>query len=386
MNSSNIIYHEVIPNNLQSQYGANENVDFEISVPNRKINLGSLRVEGELEVKYSDNFLNSVTSVDGSAINVKDIKMDGLVGAHSLFEQITTSISQPQKNIIENLTEYPRYVKMAMSATSGVDDMLNSNNMCEMKNSLDAFTNPVLQGVVPPTAFAANPLRLNPDFSIKPLFCMNSSVGSASFRQVGDVQISLTLSRMNAVLYGNDVNSKVTYVIRDLKLRFTSSPDDGTDQALLLKTKLNLKQSIQSSFANIQTRVPAICSAVTVSFQPQIQENTPTYNNYQLHEVPNLIQTQFLFNSSTNTLISYLIKSISEVQTRAIDSMLDTGRNALGTQKLANNNGFLVGLDFGEMIDLSNSKFSLQLQSQVSSAVPLICYMYFHSFTELPGK
>ena len=378
-NISNLIYHEVIPNNLQSQYQENENVDFDISLPNRKINLGSIRIEGELEVTQGNNFLNAAANAS------KDIKMDGLVGAHCLFEQIITSISKPQKNIIENLTEYPRYVKMAMAATSGRDDMLNSNNLCELKNSLDAFTNPVLQGVVPPTAFA-NPIRLNPDFSVRPMFCMNSGMGEASFRQVGEVLISLTLARRNAVLYGNDVDADTQYVIRDLKLRFTSSPDDGTDESIVLKTKLNIKQSIQSSFANVQTRVPAVCNAVTVSFQPQIQENTTSYNNYQLHEVPSLTQTQFLFNDSTNTLISYLIKSVSEVQDRAIDSMKDTGRNALSIQNLVNNNGFLVGLDFAEMIDLSSSKFSLQLTSAINNSIPMLCYMYFHSFVELAGK
>lgn len=377
---NNLIYHEVIPNNLQSQYSENENVDFDISLPNRKINIGSIRVEGEIEVTDGGLFLNAAANA------TKDIKMDGLVGCHSLFEQITTSISVPQKNIIENITEYPRYVKMAMAATSSRDDMLNSNNMCELKNSFDAFTNCVLQGVVPPQPFAVNPIRLNPDFSVRPLFCMNSGTGQASYRQVGDVQISLTIARRNAVLYGNDVGANTSYVIRDLKLRFTSSPDDGTDESIVLKTKLNLKQSIQSSFANVQTRVPAVCNAVTVSFQPQIQENTPAYNNYQLHEVPNLTQTQFLFNDSTNTLVSYLIRAVSEVQDRAIDSMKDTGSNSLSLQNLVNNNGFLVGLDFGEMIDLSSSKFSLQLTSAINSAIPLICYMYFHSFVELAGK
>ena len=375
MNS--LIYHEVIPNNLQTNgYTENQNVDFDISIPNRKINIGSIRIEGELEITNGGLFLNAPANV------AKDIKMDSLVGAHCLFEQITTSISQPQKNIIENLTEYGRYVKMATSATSGRDDMLNSNNMCELKNSTDLFTNSVLQGVVPPQSFV-NGIRLNPDFSIRPLFVLNSGLGMASYRQVGDVQISLNLARRNAVLYGNDVNADTSYVIRDLKLKFTSSPDDGKDDSIVLKTKLNIKQSIQSSFANIQTRVPSICNAVTASFQPQIQENTASYNNYQLHTVPNLTQTQFLFNDSTNTLISYLIGSVSEVQDRAIDSMMDTGKNSLSIQNLVNNNGFLVGLDFAEMIDLSKSKFSLQLTSDVNSAVPLICYMYFHSFVEL---
>jgi hypothetical protein len=382
--SSNIVYHEVIPTNLLTEYGEFQNVDFDISVPNRKINLGSMRIEGELEVKYGDNFLNATAQEDNTAVNVKQIKLDGLVGAHSFIESINCTISpNGQKNVVETLNEYPRYVKMAVSATSGRNDMMDSNHTCEMKASYDDITQAIMQGVVPPT-MPSDALRLNPDFSIRPLFCMNSGQGAVSYRQVGDIQISITLARTFGAIYGNDVNSKVSYKIRDLKLRFTSRPDDGEDDPVVMKTKLNIKQSIQSSFANIQTRVPAVCNAVSVSFQPQGEENTAQNNNLQLAKVPNLSQTQYLFNDSTNTLVSYLIRSVSEVIDRGINSMVDTSRNSLSTQHLANNNGFLAGTDFGgQAVDLSDTKFSLQLQSSVSSASPLIAYMYFHSFVEV---
>jgi hypothetical protein len=146
-----------------------------------------------------------------------------------------------------------------------------------------------------------------------------------------------------------------------------------------MKTKLNIKASVQSSFANIQTQVPAICTAMTASFQIQTNENTGRYDNLALNAVPNLAQTQFLFNDSSNTLISYIIKENSELQDRAIDSMMDTGKNSLSTQKLANNEGFLVGLDFDAAIDLSQQKFSLQLTSSITSNLAMIVYMYFHS-------
>ena len=123
--------------------------------------------------------------------------------------------------------------------------------------------------------------------------------------------------------------------------------------------------------------------AVSCSFQPQEEENTFKNNNLQLSKVPNLQQTQFLFNDSTNTLISYLIKTNQEVTQRFIDSFMDTGRNSLSTQKLANNNGFGLGLDLGQIVDLSNQKFSIQLTSGIESSVPFIIYMYFHSFVEL---
>lgn len=379
-----LVFHEVIPNNLKTEYIENDVVDFNLSHPNRKLNIGSVRVEGELVVKYDGRFLDSDDVVDGSHVNGKMIYLDHLVGAHGLVEQITCSVNATgSKSIIESLSEYARYVKMASASTQGRNDMLNSNNVCELKTVADGLTNALLQGEVPPSNPSNDLQRLNPDFSFRPLFCLNSGVGSLGYNKTGDIEISLTLARLFAVLFGNDVNSKCSYAINNLRIRYTTSPMDDNNDPVVLKTKLQIKQSIQSSFANVQTRVPAVCNAMTASFQVQANENTAVNNNYELNKVPSLTQTQFLFNDSTNTLVSYILRNNSEVVDRAIDSMVDTGRNSLSTQNLANNNGFLLGINFDQMVDLSNQKFSVQLQSGISSSVPMIIYMYFHSFVEL---
>ena len=379
-----LVFHEVIPNNLKTEYNEFDVVDFQLSHPNRKLNIGSVRIEGEIVVKYDGRFLDDDTVVDGTHVNGKQIYMDHLVGAHSLVEQIVCSInSSGSKQIIESLSEYPRYVKMASSATQGRNDMLNSNNVCELKTVDEEINNALLQGVSPKSNPSNDLQRLNPDFSIRPLFCLNSGSGSLGYNKTGDIEVTLTLARVFAVLFGNDVNSKCSYAIRDFKIKYTTSPMDNDNDPVVLKTKLALKQSIQSSFSNVQTRVPAVCNAMTASFQVQANENTAVNNNLELNKVPSLSQTQFLFNSSTNTLVSYILKNNSEVIDRAIDSMLDTGRNSLSPQNLDNNNGFLLGLDFDDMVDLSNQRFSVQLTSGITSLVPMIIYMYFHSFVEL---
>ena len=123
-----------------------------------------------------------------------------------------------------------------------------------------------------------------------------------------------------------------------------------------MKTKLHIKQSIQSQFANVQTKVPGEIMAVSCSFQPQQEENTFKNNNLQLSKVPSLSKTNFIFNDATNSLVSYEIKNNIELVGRFIDSFMDTGRNSLSTQKLANNNGFGLGLDLGQVIDGSTIK------------------------------
>jgi hypothetical protein len=380
-----LLYHEVLPTNLKSSYGEFDVVDFGMTHPNRKLNLGSVRITGELEVSYDGQTLDSDSVVDGTHISGKQIYLDHLVGSHALCESIVCSISAGgSKQIIENIAvDYARYVKMATATTSGRNDMLNSNNVCELKAVDQGITNAVMQGVLPPSNPSNDLQRLNPDFSFRPLICFNSGAGTLGYDKTNDCEVSITLARVFSVLYGNDVNSKVKYAVKNLRLQYSTSPMDDDKEPVILKTKLAVKQSIQSSFSNSQFRIPAVSTGVSCSFQVQANENTATNNNQELNKVPNLSQTQFVFNDSTNTLVSYILRSDSEVIDRFIDSMVDTGRNALNTQNLAANNGFGVGLDFDEMVDLSNQKFSIQLNSGITSLVPMVLYAYFHSFVEL---
>ncbi len=364
-----ISYHSVIPENNKETYNEFEVVDFICQFPNRKMNLNSVRFEGSLKFKNEA----------GAELTDQICQMDSLTGGHSLFESIQTFVNGQSIDMIHN---YPRMVKMITAASENQSDMNNAHNVCELKAPDNGITNALLQGITPPTDPTVSQ-RVDPDFSFRPLIALNSGAGTLGYDKTGDMMVTLTLARTFALLHGNDVNSKVTYSIQNLRIRYSSSPMDDNNDPVVLKTKIALKQSVQSSFANVQTRVPAVCTAMTASFQVQANENTAVNNNTDLNKVPSLTQTQFLFNSSTNTLISYILKNDSEVIDRAIGSMLDTGRNALNVQTLANNNGFLLGIDFDDAISLAQKSFSVQLQSSISSLVPMVMYMYFHSFVEL---
>ena len=376
MSSPEIMYHEVIPENLLSSYGEFDNVDMVLSAgEGRSLNLQSVRIEGELSVVNGAGDLSVVANAG------KQIVLDHLTGAHSFFESFSTSVTSPTNFVIENLSEYPRYVKMSMAGMAGPNDMNNSNNVCELKAPNANMTNNVLQGVFPNVA--TNDLRLNPDFSVRPLICLNSGNGSLPYRKSGDVRLSFILARTAGALFGKDMADDVVYSIKDLRCRFTSSPDDGSNDPVVMKSKIHIKQSIQSSQANITTRAPGVCFGMSASFQTQTEENTNNHNNLQLNSIHNLRQTQFQFNNSSNTLISYIVKDNVELVTRYIDSFLDTGRNSLSLVNLANNSGFGIGLDFDGAVDLRKSNFSLQLLSDIASNNPMLIYMYFHSVIEL---
>jgi hypothetical protein len=372
-------YHSVIPENNKSSFGEYDNIDFLATFEGRSMNLNSVRITGELAVRNG----NPSLPLSDATNHTKDIKLDRLVGAHAFIESMQTSFFNGT-NLVENLTEYPRYVKMKNAGRKGVNEMNNGSNVCELLAPVDDMTTLVLKGTTPPSQTTPAQSPLDPDFSIKPEFCLNNATGNPHlpYSKSGAVRITINLARTFSALYGLDVDSTTSYSISNLKLSFSSVPEDPShmDDKSVMRTIINLKQSIESSFANIGVKVPEICDRVSCSFQLQNQENTAKNNNTELAKVKGLTEVQFLFNDSTNSLISFLLRDYEEVVSRYIGSFYDTGKNALSTNQLANNDGFGVGLDFDDFVDLRNQRFSLQLSSAINSqADNLLIYMYFHS-------
>tara|TARA_Y100000114_G_scaffold75814_1_gene69540 strand:+ start:1891 stop:3048 length:1158 start_codon:yes stop_codon:yes gene_type:complete len=376
-------YHSVIPENNKSGTGATDgytefdNVDFNLEFEGRALNLNSVRLIGS--VKVTDNG----TSLANPANIHKDIKLDRLVGAHSFIESIQTSFFNGS-SLVENLSDYPRYVKMKNAGRKGINQMNNGSNVCELLAPVDDMTNLILKGTTPPDNSGANLDPLDPDFSIRPEFCLNNATGNPvlPYSKTNSIRVTVNLNRVFSALYGLDVSSTTKYRIQNLKLSFTSVPEspEMIDEKSVMRTIYNLKQSVESSFANIGVKVPEICDRVSCSFQLQSAENTAKNNNTELAKVVGLQEVQFLMNDSTNSLISFLLRDYEEVISRYIGSFYDTGKNALTANQLANNDGFGIGLDFDSFIDLRNNRFTLQLSSAINQeADHLIIYMYFHS-------
>tara|TARA_Y100000361_G_scaffold136395_1_gene137016 strand:- start:502 stop:1662 length:1161 start_codon:yes stop_codon:yes gene_type:complete len=385
--ANNYSYHRILPQNAKDFYQEFDVVDFELDFPERALLLGTVRLEGEVEVLVNDattlNLTTQIPALGNKEANKLDIRLDGRAGAHSFIENITTTVNG---QVVESLGDYARYVKMSSVAMTSPDDITcNSSNVCEMKAGKDTITNNILKGelVANDPTLSTGIVRNNPDFSIKPRICLNGGEGSLPSRRANVVQVSFNLARNYGALYGMDMASIVAYKLKDLRLVYVSVPDDGSNNPIPCRTKINVKQSIASSKANVNVRVANSCDAVSCSFQVQSQENSSKYNNLVCHPVPNLTSTQFLFNDQTNSLISYQIRNNAEILDRAIDSFVDAQKNGCSPPKIANGENFLLGLNFDEMIPLGNQKFSVEIDSSITNLVPLVMYMYFHSMVEL---
>lgn len=361
-----IRYHTVQPSNTKALYSEYDSVDFELTFEQRQLLPNSIRIEADLDV-WTDG-----QTASNRVVAADKIYIDPKIGAHSFLSSITTELQQ--QGVVENFQEYPRYVRMATEATIASNDVFNSENVCELRTPSLKVSNAVIMGQGSTTAFRSA------DFSIKPMFCLNTLSGPLSYTRSGAIRVTVHLSRYYSALFGAGMTTNVIYQLKNLRLCYMTQPDASNPKSkVMMRTRLNLKQSVASAFANISTRVPAVCNAVSCSVQLQANENDPYANNNKTEVLPNVKELQFLFNDSQNEYITYQIKDREELLRRYIQSFADTGSNNVSITKLRANSGWGVGLPFRDFIDLSNQKFNVQLTTDVQSTAPYILYMYFHS-------
>jgi len=383
-----VVYHSVDPQNLLSTYPEFTNVDFVLSYEGRSLEMDSVRIEGELEVLVGagENPFGTTTPSTEDTL----IFMDKFVGAHALIESLSVNINGAQ---VDHVQDYPRYVKMQTTAVHSQGDMFMAEHACQMKTPSLELMREQLMGEIVPTgpgnaadgAVLQDAMRNNPDFSIKPMCVLNQGVGALPYRKSGDVRITINTARIGAVLFGQDVDGNTKYNIKNLRCTFRSAVDAGqsADQPILAKRVLSVKQNYATTEASLQTRVPAICSGVSVSVLSNDKLNSLEANTLDLDKIDGLNRVEYLFNDSTNQMITYRLRNQTEWLERYLDSFRDsrTKENAATLSNIASNNVWGLGLDFGGDIDLRNQNFALQLSRNGTS--PYVVFFYFHSLLTL---
>ena len=204
-----------------------------------------------------------------------------------------------------------------------------------------------------------------------------------SYKKSGNIRVSFTLARNFAFLFGGSVTNNSSYDLTDLRLEFMSVPEDNKPNRTIHKVKYMVRSTLESGSANIQAQVPAKVNAVSISFIKSDRENVAGHNNYRREVLPDLTSVQYLFNNATNEYIQYRIDDRAEWSRRAIQSFVDTHHSELTLKQFAGNHSFLLGLNLGGFIDLTNQTFSVQLESGATSTDPYTCFLYFHSLVEV---
>lgn len=374
MNTQDLKYHVVMPENKKDFYGEYETVDFKTSSIGRKMVGGSLRLLGEISVSVN------------TAI-AKNICYDGFSGMHTIVDNIKTSFSNI--GMVENLDNYGRFVSAKAKASLTKNDLFNSMYVCEGRVPDNVLSRKLLKGVVDienvVTTTVAPISKL--DFSVKLDFCLNNMIGDSllSFAKTGDILISLQTARNLACLFGDiTIGDTSVYSLSNLRLSYMSVPDDGKPVKYNMRVVSSLKQSIQSSYANISTKVPIIADSFFMTFIRQDHENLPVYNSSQCEKLPAFQRLEITYNDNLSQQFTYQIDNEEEVLTNYIKAIQKvSGDNNADLSVLAGNESYGVGINFGSYIDLSKTKLGVNLQTGIQSLNAFSAYMYFMGVVSL---
>ena len=365
---SGLLYHQSQPETKKDTYGEFDALDF-------NINVGQDRVL----VKNSVRLLADLAILDNGTRSTTDIEFDAKCGAHSFIDSVQVSFLEgPSAGQKENIQNYARYVGMLQSATKCPEDALNASDLIELKGFDINTTNLYSKGRT--TRNSGTKITQDQDFAIKPVCVLNKmSGGDLPYSKSGTIRLTMNLAPNRSALMGAALNNaQDSYTLTNPRVIYQSLPDMGKNQQTIMRSVYNIKNSIQSSFSNVQARVPAVADSVSVSFQRQNREQTAPHSNYNAEKPVGISEVQFLFNDSTNEYISYKITDITEMLHRYVNSFVDTGHNGVSVDRLNSNQSFGLGLSFNGFVDLSNQKFALQLRSAIDNNEPYNVYMYFH--------
>lgn len=371
MSFDNIVFHSAQPEARQERYIEYNNVDFVLAVgEGRSLMRNSVRFNGDIIITKDGN-----TTTGRSTGRVF---LDPRIGVHAVIDSIQTSFAGAGgvKEVIQN---YGRWSTMDAIGTIYEDDYMSAKYQCEQRAPTAVCSGKNAKGEV---TLGTVPVTDNLDFSLKPLCILNKMSGDhLPFEKSGEVRLTINLARNMSALMGDNQGNGATYELSNLHVSYSSLPTNGdpAKTATTMRSVYNVKSTILSGSANIQAQVPAMCDAMSASFQSMDRENVNVFSNYDCNAVEGIRNVEFLFNDATNKYITYQINDQNEMIHRYIDSFRNTGHNQMTLDKFRTNTGFGIGLHFQGFIDLSSQRFGIQLDSDVGNINPMNIYMYFHS-------
>ena len=385
-------YISLEPVNLKDTYSEFDTIDFDVVYAGRKLGLNNIRLAATIQ---TPNAIAGAGDLRVDNANT-DFFLDNMVGAHSFIQQISTEFSNAgeKSGVAESLNEYPRYCKMYYSASQSANDQNSSASACELRSPNIKYSNVLLRGgqtgIPDAHEYIESQGQSLCNFSVRPRFCLNSvsSQGSPmlSERQVGRCRISIRLARFEDVFSGSDAVANITsYQLSDVRLLYQTYADDGQDMPLVMRTKANIKQNVNGNAITLNARLPIQANSMTASFFPVADMNSAKLNTLACPEPPQVNRVEFSFNDSTNAYISYELRDRNSILQRAVQSIGDrdmTNDNTLANIKNADQ--YIIGLNFGNFINLARQKFSVLINSEIGSeAQNYTLYSYFHGVMEI---
>ena len=364
----NIQYNSVVPQNEASSYSENDQIDFLLDFQGRKLLPGSVRFEAVL----------NVTKSAGVANDLRFLKLDPVVGAHSFIESITTETAL-QGNIEVISSDYSRYVKMKRQATLGENDLLAASKLSELCSPDCRTSSSHLR--LKQNVNGTNGKKIPNDFSIKIENCVNNINGPLSYNKSGYVKLSAVLAQSVKAFYGgSNALTTVSYNLENVRVKFQTIPEDNKNPPLQMRTAYLVKQTLTSASANVSSKVPSVCSGFVGSFLKTDNDLNRIENSKKLELPPTMDEVRVLFNDNTNNLLTYNLRNVNDQILKGAAAFGNDGSlpNMLSNNKIGSDmGGYILGANFDTQVNLTNQKINVQISSGISNVNSHNIYLYF---------
>jgi len=419
-----ILYHHVLPeNNAPNGFVENNQISFLLNGEGRKLEKNSIRLDFELEAYQNFSTIGAATNVrvqlgnDGVNDSSK-IGINNKIGLHSVIADIATSTQSA--GLLESLVDYPRMVNVLASGQMSEESYYDQRAQAEGRNSTKDAGRYVLQMVAPNAVLRAGAAQANvqgdayapfgqttdtstnpetapagyditpggsgnkcsnPTFSLKVLNCFNRCSGDGySFAKNGYIRMEITLQRTIQAFEGVDNNGNCGYVIKNPRLRYITTPDDGKQGPIMMNTAITLKESVNSQQANINARVPLQrCSGVVMSYINQAREVDAVADSTALEQFPQLDRIEYLFQDNNMNYQTYPVEDKDSMIKLGVSALMENGLHQCDFNRIKANDGVIHGLNFQQFLDLTRQKFSVQLNSSATNlgASPVNVHLMF---------
>jgi len=295
----------------------------------------------------------------------------------------------PLLNRTRNAALLQLYRGLRPGPNLGAGDTLATSRVCNDQAAI-APALPVQQGLATFVAVAnqdATDKTTPAQFSIKPLCCLNRAVGDdISLAKQGFIRVDITLGRASSVFQGGDATGTAGYIIKRPRLRYMTRMDAGAQGKVMMNTSVHLKSTANSQFHNVQARVPLkACSGVALTYIEQSHAVDTREDSLSLEQYPRLDRLEFLFADNNKKFIQYPITDKDAMRELGVQALSDSGEHQATLNRVEANDGTIHGLSFQQFIDLTQTKFSVQLTSSSPnlSLQPRDVHLMFMGLLEL---
>ncbi len=361
-------YNETEALNAKSSYGENDVCDFMIQdTADMDLVANSVVLTFDLKVEEPS----------GTRALNKQIFFNPNAGAHCYIDSVNVSTNLGQ---LEHISEYSRMVAMFETASKADNDTFNTSDACEMISTDQEQSTGYCEGSTTDGTGSSTHITQDCDVALKPRCVLNKMSANLPFSKVGFVKLSVTLAKVIDALFSNETAPNMNYVISNLKCRYKTAPTQN--QKVVMRSVIGLKTSINSSNANISAKVPGVANSVSCIFLKQSEESNSATDGQKLAKIA-IDEVSFLFNDNLNKYVTYPLKDRSSILKNFVESIAETGHNRIHSNYWKGDH-MGIGLNWNQMVDLSQSKFNIQIKSNdISNTNPYLVNMYFHSVVSI---